>query len=61
MVAGAFLVLFAINYLIGRRANNRVARRWAAAFAGPGGVFARNFALIGPGDDSVSPSAPPSR
>mmetsp|Transcript_16388 Transcript_16388/g.35447 ORF Transcript_16388/g.35447 Transcript_16388/m.35447 type:complete len:430 (-) Transcript_16388:945-2234(-) len=51
-VAGAVLVVYLLTALIGRRTNRRLGDAWAAEFAVPGGIFDRNFSLLGPGDSS---------
>lgn len=50
MLLGAFLVAYAVNYFLGRRENERLALAWQQQFAAPGGVFEKNFSLLGTGD-----------
>ncbi|GFH26111.1 uncharacterized protein HaLaN_24205, partial [Haematococcus lacustris] len=44
------MVLFFINVLWGRRVNQSLADSWASTFAQPGGLFDKNFSLLGTGD-----------
>lgn len=50
MVAVAFLLLYGANLLYGRAYNNTIAHRWVKHFACEGGIFDKNFSLIGTGD-----------
>ncbi|CAI5522105.1 unnamed protein product [Closterium sp. Naga37s-1] len=48
----AFLVIFAINYFVGKWQNEKIALSFANQFATEGNLLAKNFALIGTGDTS---------
>ncbi|KAL6753605.1 hypothetical protein V8C86DRAFT_2438365 [Haematococcus lacustris] len=48
--AAVLMVLFFINVLWGRRVNQSLADSWASTFAQPGGLFDKNFSLLGTGD-----------
>ncbi|CAI7756126.1 unnamed protein product [Closterium sp. NIES-53] len=48
----AFLVIFAINYFIGKWQNEKIALSFANQFATEGNLLAKNFSLIGTGDTS---------
>lgn len=50
MLLAAFLAAYAANYVYGRRENERLALAWQRQFAEPGGVFEKNFSLLGTGD-----------
>lgn len=43
------LLLYAVNMLVGRINNDRIARAWIAAFGRPEGIFHHNFHLVGAG------------
>lgn len=45
----AYLVAFAVNFFIGRSANERTALAWAREFCSEGGLLPANFSLLGPG------------
>lgn len=45
-----FLVVFAINFFVGRRQNELIALCWASQFAVKDSVFDKNFSLLGTGD-----------
>ncbi|KAG0476916.1 hypothetical protein HPP92_013757 [Vanilla planifolia] len=50
IVCVSFLIVFTINYFIGKRQNELIALCWASQFATKGSVFDRNFSLLGTGD-----------
>ena len=50
----AFIVIYFVYALVGRRTNSRVADAWCRAFAGPNGVLAKNFHVWG----STDPECP---
>lgn len=45
----AFCVVYVGNIIYGRQKNAELARAWGRAFCLPGGIFDRNFALVGTG------------
>jgi hypothetical protein len=49
IVAIAFIIIFFVNYLRGRRVNEALALRWAQEFCTNGSVLDKNFSLLGPG------------
>mmetsp|Transcript_16567 Transcript_16567/g.56472 ORF Transcript_16567/g.56472 Transcript_16567/m.56472 type:complete len:507 (+) Transcript_16567:68-1588(+) len=53
----AVLTTYAVQYFLGKSANEAIARRWAALFAGEGGVLERNFSLLGPAEEDSLESA----
>eukprot|EP00873_Tetraselmis_striata_P023663 jgi/Tetstr1/443927/TSEL_031879.t1 len=50
MAASVFLMLYAINFIIGKAKNEEIALAWANAFCAPNTLLERNFSLLGPGD-----------
>nr|GEV85928.1 hypothetical protein CTI12_AA198100 [Tanacetum cinerariifolium] len=46
-----FLVLFSVNYFLGKKANESLALAWATKFATRGTIFDKNFSLLGVGDN----------
>lgn len=50
MLAGAMLVLYAVNVFIGKQRNEAIALAWARNFVSEGAVFEKNFSLLGVGD-----------
>ena len=44
------IAAYIVNIFIGRRTNDRLAKAWAKTFCLPGGVFDKNFALVGFGE-----------
>eukprot|EP00897_Mesotaenium_endlicherianum_P002985 jgi/Mesen1/2714/ME000168S01797 len=58
LLEGAFLValvIYAINYYFGRRANEKIALSWAGQFVGEGSIIERNFAQIGSSEGADEP------
>lgn len=53
-VALVFLAAYVVTWTLGNRANATLARDWEAAFCGPDGMFAKNFAALGA--DGAGPS-----
>ncbi|KAJ9561418.1 hypothetical protein OSB04_006578 [Centaurea solstitialis] len=50
-----FLILFTVNYFIGRKENETLALAWAAKFASKDTIFDKNFSLLGVGEGDDSP------
>lgn len=50
-----FLVFYGGNFLYGRAYNSCVAKKWSQQFASDGGVFDKNFSLIGSGEADAEP------
>ncbi|CAH8390350.1 unnamed protein product [Eruca vesicaria subsp. sativa] len=50
-----FLIALGVNYLVGKRENERLALAWAAKFASKDTIFHKNFSLLGVGDGVESP------
>eukprot|EP00193_Tetraselmis_chui_P013432 CAMPEP_0177787980 /NCGR_PEP_ID=MMETSP0491_2-20121128/21835_1 /TAXON_ID=63592 /ORGANISM="Tetraselmis chuii, Strain PLY429" /LENGTH=457 /DNA_ID=CAMNT_0019309473 /DNA_START=276 /DNA_END=1649 /DNA_ORIENTATION=- len=46
----AFLVIYVINFFIGKSKNEEIALAWANTFCTPGAIMERNFSLLGTGD-----------
>ncbi|PKA64772.1 Uncharacterized protein AXF42_Ash016803 [Apostasia shenzhenica] len=46
----SFLIIFIINYFIGKRQNELIALCWASQFATKDSIFDKNFSLLGTGD-----------
>ncbi|XP_059653556.1 uncharacterized protein At5g49945-like [Cornus florida] len=55
IVCVSFLIMFTINYFMGKRENENIALAWAAKFATKDSVFEKNFSLLGVGDGDDSP------
>ncbi|KAK8921448.1 hypothetical protein KSP39_PZI019910 [Platanthera zijinensis] len=50
IVCISFLIVFAINFFIGKRQNELIALCWASQFATKDSIFDKNFSLLGTGD-----------
>ncbi|KAK8970844.1 hypothetical protein KSP40_PGU010870 [Platanthera guangdongensis] len=50
VVCISFLIVFAINFFIGKRQNELIALCWASQFATKDSIFDKNFSLLGTGD-----------
>lgn len=50
IVCITFLIVFAINFFIGKRQNELIALCWASQFATKDSIFDKNFSLLGTGD-----------
>ncbi|KAL0422248.1 UNVERIFIED_CONTAM: hypothetical protein Slati_3247700 [Sesamum latifolium] len=55
IVCVPFLVLFTINYFMGKRENENIALAWATKFAAKDSIFDKNFSLLGVGETEDSP------
>ncbi|KAL3538515.1 hypothetical protein ACH5RR_001881 [Cinchona calisaya] len=55
IVCGSFLVLFIINYFIGKNENENIALNWVVRFASKDSIFDKNFSLLGIGETDESP------
>uniref|UniRef100_A0A251RY58 DUF1682 family protein n=1 Tax=Helianthus annuus TaxID=4232 RepID=A0A251RY58_HELAN len=49
------LVLYGVNYFIGKNENETLALAWAEKFATPASIFDKNFSLLGVGEGEDSP------
>ncbi|MFS7919702.1 hypothetical protein Hanom_Chr03g00215821 [Helianthus anomalus] len=49
------LVLYGVNYFIGKNENETLALAWAEKFATPDSIFDKNFSLLGVGEGEDSP------
>lgn len=50
IVCVSFLIVFIINFFIGKRQNELIALSWASTFATRDSIFEKNFSLLGTGD-----------
>lgn len=50
IVCVSFLIIFIINFFIGKRQNELIALSWASVFATRDSIFEKNFSLLGTGD-----------
>lgn len=50
IVCVSFLIIFIINYFVGKRRNELIALSWASTFATKDSIFEKNFSLLGTGD-----------
>ncbi|KAK4401987.1 hypothetical protein Sango_0939400 [Sesamum angolense] len=55
VVCVPFLVLFTINYFMGKWENENIALAWATKFAAKDSIFDKNFSLLGVGETEDSP------
>lgn len=57
IVSCSFLILFVVNYFVGKRENEAIALSWASRYATKGSILEKNFSLLGVGDgkDEGSP------
>ncbi|KAL0365012.1 UNVERIFIED_CONTAM: hypothetical protein Sangu_0598800 [Sesamum angustifolium] len=55
IVCVPFLVLFTINYFMGKWENENIALAWATKFAAKDSIFDKNFSLLGVGETEDSP------
>ncbi|KAG8364059.1 hypothetical protein BUALT_Bualt19G0086700 [Buddleja alternifolia] len=55
IVCVSFLIMFAINYVAGKRENEKLALAWAKQFANKDSIFDKNFSLLGVGETEDSP------
>ncbi|KAI4342248.1 hypothetical protein MLD38_026892 [Melastoma candidum] len=51
----SFLVVFGINYFMGKKKNEDIALAWARKFATKDSIFEKNFSLLGVGSGDDSP------
>ncbi|KAI6701733.1 hypothetical protein NL676_016057 [Syzygium grande] len=51
----SFLVMFGINFFVGKRENENIALAWATKFATKDSIFEKNFSLLGVGEGDDSP------
>lgn len=49
----ALIVIYFVNIFLGRRENDKIAKAFAQTFCSPGGVFDKNFTMVGIGRFSL--------